>query len=263
VPGAVHTWAYGINTSGQLVGSYTDASRSLGFLFDQGSYTTLDVPGSTSTSAYGINDSGVVAGTFGTTQGAFCGGVLTIIDVVRGFLLNGATYNPVSFDKATDTAVLGINVSGEIVGTYAFIDLFRCTTTFQGSFYDIYAIGVPGATYTEARGINASDQVVGWYANGGSIGHGFLLSDGVYTTLDVPGAVSTFAYGINDSGQIVGFYVDATGQHGFLLDQGSYTTLDVPGAVSTSAYGINTLGQIVGEYSDSAGGHGFLATPKK
>jgi probable HAF family extracellular repeat protein len=54
--------------------------------------------------------------------------------------------------------------------------------------------------------------------------HGFLLDNGMYTTLDMPGSTNTVATGINDAGQIVGSYVDANGQHGFLLDNGSYTS---------------------------------------
>jgi len=47
--------------------------------------------------------------------------------------------------------------------------------------------------------------------------HGFLLSDGTYTTIDVPGASQTIANGINNEGYIVGYYIDADGhQHGFV-----------------------------------------------
>jgi probable HAF family extracellular repeat protein len=61
-------------------------------------------------------------------------------------------------------------------------------------------------------------QIVGRYsdANGS---HGFLYSNGTYTTLDDPLAANgTQAFGINDSGQIVGYYSDASfTEHGFLL----------------------------------------------
>jgi uncharacterized membrane protein len=71
------------------------------------------------------------------------------------------------------------------------------------------------AALTIPNGINASGQIVGSYWDG-STNHGFLLDQGIYTTIDVPGAYSTSAYGINDSGQIVGSYSDAFGTHGFL-----------------------------------------------
>ena len=93
--------------------------------------------------------------------------------------------------------------------------------------------------------------------------HGFLLSNGSYTTLDVPSSTLTTAHGINTSGQIVGQYFDAGDDgHGYLLSDGSYTTLDVPGSISTGAHGINDSGQIVGSYVDADNTtHGFLATP--
>src|SRR4029077_2711816 len=53
----------------------------------------------------------------------------------------------------------------------------------------------------------------------GPIGfHGFLYSNGTYTTLDDPLGTTTEALGINDAGQIVGFYTDSgLREHGFLL----------------------------------------------
>src|SRR5262249_8648735 len=97
--------------------------------------------------------------------------------------------------------------------------------------------------------------------------HGFLLSQGVYTTLDVPGASLTVAEGINNAGVIVGAYFDAKGnEHGFVLSQGVYTTIDVPKstatATATQINSINAQGQIVGFYLDVNGTeHGFLGTP--
>ena len=60
--------------------------------------------------------------------------------------------------------------------------------------------------------------MVGRYAATGT--HGFLLSDGVFTSIDDPDAAfGTVAKGINDNGQVVGFYIDAIGSaHGFLAD---------------------------------------------
>jgi probable HAF family extracellular repeat protein len=41
----METEAYGINPSGQIVGRYQDTDHNFhGFLFNQGSYTTLDPP---------------------------------------------------------------------------------------------------------------------------------------------------------------------------------------------------------------------------
>ena len=41
-----------------------------------------------------------------------------------------------------------------------------------------------GSTYTFANGINDSGQIVGEYYDAGGTQHGFLLDNGIYTTLD-------------------------------------------------------------------------------
>jgi hypothetical protein len=67
--------------------------------------------------------------------------------------------------------------------------------------YVYTTLDVPGSGDTFAAGINNAGQIVGSY-NGS---HGFILSGGVYSTLDAPGRLSlTYLTAINDSGQIVG-----------------------------------------------------------
>jgi hypothetical protein len=63
-------------------------------------------------------------------------------------------------------------------------------------------------------------QIVGSYEDSGGFIHGFLLSNGLYATLDDHDPLATgqtFASDINDMGQIVGYYRTATGFRGFLL----------------------------------------------
>src|SRR5436305_98158 len=114
---------------------------------------------------------------------------------------------------------------------------------------------------TLASGINDTGHIVGTYADASGV-HGFLLSGGIYITLDAPLAPQrTLALGLNDAGQIVGGYVDASGTHGFLYSGGIYITLDDPLATNgTNAIGINNTGQIVGNYTDNTGAHGFVET---
>jgi hypothetical protein len=59
----------------------------------------------------------------------------------------------------------------------------------------IVTIDVPGATSTIVTGINDHGDVVGAY----DIRHGFLLKDGVFTTIDVPG-------GLNCTGIVGGLF---------------------------------------------------------
>jgi hypothetical protein len=106
---------------------------------------------------------------------------------------------------------------------------------------------------------------------GGGSAHGYLLSGGVFSTLDDPlvpqpesGFVGTLPQGINSLGQVVGILeYPALTEHGFLESGGTYTTIDPPNETigSTWMASINSGGQIVGHYSDLNGmTHGFLAT---
>jgi uncharacterized membrane protein len=58
VTGSTWTYAYGINDAGQIVVN-SDAGA---FLFENGSYTPLNVPGSDGTVVSGINASGQIVG---------------------------------------------------------------------------------------------------------------------------------------------------------------------------------------------------------
>jgi ribosomal protein L6P/L9E len=94
-------------------------------------------------------------------------------------------------------------------------------------------------------------QIVGSYDNSAGT-HGFLLSNGVYTTIDGPSANYTVLYGINDSEQIVGQYQNSSGEHGFLAtpilqsgtDNGA-TDLDA-GHVVTISLSINETVYVTG-----------------
>lgn len=64
-PGASYTSLYGINDSGQLVGSFeTPALQIRGFLDDHGAFTQIDFPGAVATELTGINNTGEIVGNF-------------------------------------------------------------------------------------------------------------------------------------------------------------------------------------------------------
>jgi uncharacterized membrane protein len=190
----------------------------------------------------------------------------------HGFLLDRDVFTTIDHPEAVDeTAVLGINRRGEMVGGY--VDAEGTVRSFlldDGVFTPIEHPDAGAATI--AFGLNDRSQVVGTYIDADGRGHGFLRDmgrgvrdEGVFTTIDHPDAGSepgtgTAAFGVNDRGRIVGTYIDPGGAvHGFVRDkgrrarrdEGAFTIIDSPGAVDTLALAINNRDQIVGASIDA------------
>jgi len=245
VPGATLTDANGINEVGEVVGSYTSAGVTHGFLLSEGVYTTLDVPGATATTAWDINDSGQITGSY--TAGG----------TTHAFLWSGGAYSAFDFPGASRTMPRGIGDSGAIVGEYTADGTLHGFMVDGGTFS---TIDVPGASFTSyASEINDSGEIVGRFDLPGT-NSGYLLSGGTYTTLEFPGATSSAALGINDSGDIIGGYTAGGIRHGFLLRDGTYTPFDVAGSTFTTPRKINGSGLIAGGYGAGGTTHGFVAT---
>jgi len=231
VPGSENTVARGLNSSGQIVGTFTQTGRTLGFLYDAGTFSPIEFPGASITNPSGINDAGQIAGFYDLDDGANH----------HGFLYAYGSFSTIDAPGATGTQPLGLNDLGEIVGTF---------TDARGEHGFLYqngtftTIDVPGATATSANGINNASELVGTYTGTHSVTRGFRYAGGVFS--DVPNLLSM---GINDAGQMVG--------------GGAVSTIEVPGAVGkTYPTGIDNAGQIAGFYFDAGGlVHGFLATP--
>jgi len=52
-------------------------------------------------------------------------------------------------------------------------------------------IDVPGSTFTFPFAINPAGEIVGLYFDANDVGHGFLLSNGNFTTIEFQGATFT------------------------------------------------------------------------
>jgi probable HAF family extracellular repeat protein len=195
----------------------------------------------------------------------------------HGFLLDKGVFTTIDHpDAVAESAALGINNRGQIVGGYVDADgTVRSFLLDDGVFTPIeHPDAASGtATGTAVRSINDRGQIVGFYVDAEGAVHGFLLEDGAYTTIDHPDAslesgAGTAAFGLDNRGQIVGFYLDAGAEavRGFVLDTshdalagGDFITIDFPGAVETLAAAIDDRGQVAGAYGDTEGTqHGFL-----
>jgi uncharacterized membrane protein len=80
-------------------------------------------------------------------------------------------YHTIVVPGATSTEASGINLEGEIVGSFA--DSSFITHGFLLDRGNFTAIDVPGSSVTEAAGINPRGDIVGTFIDGGI--HGFVL----------------------------------------------------------------------------------------
>jgi uncharacterized membrane protein len=263
-PGAVWTYAAGLNDAGAVVGQYLDAAGIRhGFLFDGGSYATIDCPSPYTAQSYAgaINNLGQIAG--------FCaapGGINGVYGTTRSFVLTGGVLTllpDIGSYGGASTFAYALNDSGVVAGWYA--DSCLCTAhgfTWTGGTYA--TVDAPGSPNTQAYGINNAGDIVGIVqpSFGGGGEHGFILHAGSFTVIDYPGAIATDFSDINDAGQIVGQYRTSSQLGSFLLEAGTFSTIDHPDAQFTEALAVNAAGQTAGEFADLSGRvHGFVTVP--
>ena len=112
-------------------------------------------------------------------------------------------------------------------------------------------IHYPGSLWTNAGSINDNGVIVGSYTNPQSTGrgHGFILKNGIYKTLDNPKGVGggTYLDDINNSGAIVGDYFPNENPQGFIYINGVFKDIKAPGGYATTTAGINGYGYVTGE----------------
>jgi len=202
VPGALFQEAGRSNAPGQIAGDYVDGDgidRPFVRNADGSLSLRRGMPGASVTYAIDINNAGDITGSFTLDPNAaegFTGYVMRGKNFILIFSYPGA--------NVTSTFVLGWNEPGTIVGS------FKTTTegeehgsvrSAQGKFKQI---DYPGSVQTEAFGINAAGDIVGRYEDIHGVQHGFLLRNGLFTSIDSPGP-NTYAWGINSRGEIVGW----------------------------------------------------------
>jgi uncharacterized membrane protein len=207
-PGASETLAFGVNSSGEIVGYYSAGSVDHGFVFDGIAFTPLDVEGATSTRAFGINDSGLIVGSYDIAGGPH-----------HGFTYDGNRFGYFDCPGSDSTELHAVNSAGQMVGmtnpgSHAFLrEDASCTS-----------IDFPGATFNDAEGINDAGEIVGLVGfSGVSWPDGFArIGNDSYRRITFPLSQDSQAWKVNNDGQIVGSYKAKGGAvHGFLLTPGS------------------------------------------
>ena len=227
--GALQTSVNGINASGQLEGSYMDKDASgndrfHAYVGKKGDFRNIDFPGSIRSVGGFINAQGEAVGTYRDPS-----------QKRHGFIWRKGAFTPpinVPGDHPFyGTVAIGINDLGQVVGDFVDKDDkgvppgpaehrhgFLRSSKGEITRFDVPVTNSKVADSTTAEGINNAGTIVGWYAVDG-LAHGFVLSKGVFTTVDVdvPNATATQIRSINAKGEIVGVYFDGAGiQHGFL-----------------------------------------------
>lgn len=233
--GFTNSFAYGLNESGQVVGTGQYGVGPFSpFLYDNGIVTLLS-PGSGFDEATAISNGGSIVGNIGFDASSYAG---------------GGSWMPLGSLGST-SFVYDVNDSGLSVGE-AYDDIagnFRAVSFSGGVATDL---GTLGGSASVARALNAS----GWIVGNADLEfdeycHAFLYKDGVMLDLGtlVGAEGCSFAYGINAAGQVVGWSDTAGGEfRAFLWDEvgGMVDLGSLTGHEFSEARGINIHGQIVG-----------------
>jgi uncharacterized membrane protein len=257
--GVLMTHAFGINSAGDIVGSYVDSTGTEhGYLLSEGKFTQIDYPRALATRANGINANGDIVGYYIAPPGASG-------ESMKGFLLRGGHFTTILFPHHPAAYLSRITDEGYIYGCYHNGDALASMHGFvrnpDGTFI--------GLDVKDSMNNGANDNgsiIVGFYTDlGTNKEQGFINTNGSLVNVDVPQSVWTDAWDISPDGSaIVGTYLAADGSaHGFLFAGGAFLRIDDPDAGgNTQAYGINGSGEIVGLYRGKDGKHhGFVARP--
>jgi probable HAF family extracellular repeat protein len=277
--GGPTSFAYGINSTGQIVGASNfpgdlTGNSSRAFIWQNGVMTNLGADPNFWSRAYAINTDGDVAGFINN------GPYLPVI--WKGGTPAGKTMLaslPCSLANCQGEA-LAINDLGQVAGwsVGGSVNVAR-PVMWDSNGQPTDLIPNPGF-YTEANGINNGGVVVGYYqpqAVSSSPIHAFAWQNGVLTDLGAVGNDTySGAWGINSKGDTVG--ISATSANAILVGPGGggraflYTggimydlgSLLAPGTNWSldTAFAINDSGQIVGTgVAPDLKEHGYLLTP--
>jgi len=249
VPDSTYTEGNGIDTAGDVVGTYGNiGGNQNGFILSGASYTTVVYAGSMGTALTAINDIGQAVG-IGYNP-----------DIGFLYSIQTQTFTEINDPHANNTSPFAINNAGTIVGAINYSDGENSGFVLVGSAYR--QILPTRQSESAAVGITASNQIVGEASNKVGLVN-FLYSRGTYSSLTIPNAPEAVVTGINSTGTaLVGYYTPSTGTVGFLYQDKTLTTLQFPGSLGTVAGGINSAGVVVGTFEDAEGNtHGFTWTP--
>jgi probable HAF family extracellular repeat protein len=258
--GGPQSQAFGVNDSGQVIGTSTTATSGLtrAFLYTNGSMQDLGDLGGGQTFASGVNNSGQVVGySFDSSFNT------------HAFLYDSGGLHDLGTFGGNSSRANAINNFGQAVGFATYPSGRGPAFLYDGSLHDLGTLG--GGNGSTGLGINDHGQVVGISGVAGeSNTHAFLYSDGVMSDLGtLAGSTSPTPYSINNLGEVVGYADFRNGYRAFLYSGGNLYNLNdlidpSLGVTIAQAQGINDSGQIAtwGWVGGSASQiHAYLLTP--
>lgn len=178
--GAQSAIAFGINDAGVIVGQYTAAGKTPGFVLVNGSFTPINpTAAATVTNVQGVNNKNQAIG-FYSADGVHQHGFLYNIATQQVTLLPDPSTPRIVAGGLVLTQFLGINDNGEAVGYYQtnngsqFGFLFDLNTNTYTFLDDPLAAPVNGVQITQITGVANTGEITGFYIDANGVQHGFL-----------------------------------------------------------------------------------------
>ncbi len=236
------SYAFGINDSGVVTGTFYVNGQSHGAIWEGSSVTDVGQ----NTYGQAINDAGVVVGGNG-----------------QAFVYSSGSMDTLGYLPGGDwSAAYGINNLGEVVG-YGTVapGVFRA---FYWNGLGLVQLGTLGGSTSYATGVNDFGAIVGGSTTVGGYMNAFVYQEGSMTNLGTLGGKTSYAYGVNDNGYIVGYSTTIDGgSHAFMYVKGTIIDLNTmlpanSGWDLLDAYGINGKSQIVGTGLYAGQEHAFV-----
>jgi hypothetical protein len=265
-PDAAATTPLGINTRGDIVGTYRDSGGKIrGFVRRGDKFQAVEYPGAEYTLARGAGPAGEVVGAYRMPGEPAAN--------LHGFLLAAkGGFTKVDYPGHTSTVPLRLLQDGSMIGCYH--DADQLDTMYGMRISGKEHTGYERATTMHTGSTPDGKLIVGFYTDrpvtpiGTPVpsvghdghGHGYVLEGTRFTSFDVPGSTVTQPQDVSPSAVIVGNFQDGAGKtHGFVREGTTYTTVDVPNSTETRIFGINRSGVVVGSFVDAGkASHGFV-----
>jgi probable HAF family extracellular repeat protein len=264
---ASSTSVYGVDVSGNLVGSYIDSTGvSHGMLLTaKGQLTPIDYPPPAepeTTVCYAINGLDDIVCNYADSAGNDQGAI---------YNAEKKTWTSIVVPGATVVLAYATNKLGHLAGTYVDSAGNQYGFLLTGPTGNFTQLRAPNSTFTVATGINSKGEVVAWWGDINNYIHSSSYLKNTWAGENLPGATNVFIGGIDDNSDLSYTWVDSVGNtHGgfYNATTAQYYLFDFPDFTGTESFGMNyntltSKAEIVGQYNQSestAGFNGFTYT---